>query len=776
MVKRKKTLPDVNTRSEPIVETGTGSLFQDFGLLQDPGQFRQPYAQHPWVYATVRCIARTVKGVPLLVKQGTKGQHMPLDARLRSLRKTQFRANQAVEEDVGETVEDPSDPLVRLFERPNPLMSRAKLWEATVLQMWLSGGCVWVKVGKAGQFVNSATEQPMELWPMPMTGFRAELDQRTMLPRLWRGQWGNGEVQFQPYQLTFFQFYNPYADLQGLAPLKPASISAEADYAAMSFNAAFFQNGANVGGIIKTKANLSTPQARAVLDTWNDQFQGHRKAHKTGILTGESEYIPTTTTQKDMDFVQLRDGARREIMSTLGPVPPLLLGLSDDYTRATALEAKGVLFENTLLPEMKDMEDVLEFEIGNWTQGTRWAEWDLASVEALRDNTAGKADAASKLFELGIPLEQINSKLEMGFDTDKIEHANESFLPGTLKLVADVIAGPAQDPLGLGQPGGPLGQPGKPMGPEGGDGDPEKALAVDEAGKSKDAASREAIATLFDQERARKRPVQWHRFIRQVTDPAEAKGVSAFKRYVRDLRAWTLARVEEVVQQSVGVDRAKKKDDSASVIMRLTDAMVEQMLFNEEQWDRELRRIMGPVYKDAAGLALKHLREELGATLHVIEAEDPRVLKLLAEKEIKVVQINDTIRAKLREVLVRQVSETATISQTASEIQQTVGQALKAEFNSISGRSLAIARTETAQVANTVRAEGMVAAGVTQHEWVSAQDAHVRESHKQANGEVRVIGIAFSNGLTHPGQIGAPAEEVINCRCVAVAVIPGATS
>lgn len=51
--------------------------------------------------------------------------------------------------------------------------------------------------------------------------------------------------------------------------------------------------------------------------------------------------------------------------------------------------------------------------------------------------------------------------------------------------------------------------------------------------------------------------------------------------------------------------------------------------------------------------------------------------------------------------------------------------------------------------------------------WRSAGDARVRDSHAALNGESVGIDERFSNGMLHPHEAGAPAEEVINCRCVA---------
>ena len=65
-------------------------------------------------------------------------------------------------------------------------------------------------------------------------------------------------------------------------------------------------------------------------------------------------------------------------------------------------------------------------------------------------------------------------------------------------------------------------------------------------------------------------------------------------------------------------------------------------------------------------------------------------------------------------------------------------------------------------------------AGMTHKEWVSAQDDRVRDTHAEADGQIvgteepfQVSGIE----MMHPCAVGAPPEEVINCRCIAVGTI-----
>jgi uncharacterized protein with gpF-like domain len=58
--------------------------------------------------------------------------------------------------------------------------------------------------------------------------------------------------------------------------------------------------------------------------------------------------------------------------------------------------------------------------------------------------------------------------------------------------------------------------------------------------------------------------------------------------------------------------------------------------------------------------------------------------------------------------------------------------------------------------------------------WVTANDEHVRSSHMSLNGQVTTPGQFFTrkdgtkSPLRHPGDMSAPANEVINCRCVII--------
>jgi predicted RNA binding protein YcfA (HicA-like mRNA interferase family) len=63
--------------------------------------------------------------------------------------------------------------------------------------------------------------------------------------------------------------------------------------------------------------------------------------------------------------------------------------------------------------------------------------------------------------------------------------------------------------------------------------------------------------------------------------------------------------------------------------------------------------------------------------------------------------------------------------------------------------------------------------GFTEKRWVSRHDERVRHTHMEANGQTVPVHSQFTVGgsrLSFPGDPLGPYEEIVNCRCVPVAV------
>ena len=106
------------------------------------------------------------------------------------------------------------------------------------------------------------------------------------------------------------------------------------------------------------------------------------------------------------------------------------------------------------------------------------------------------------------------------------------------------------------------------------------------------------------------------------------------------------------------------------------------------------------------------------------------------------------------------------------KLSKLIKEAEKKSFNGIiASHSKTVARTETSSIATRTRFEIMRSENIKKHEWVTAKDELVRDTHRAEDGHKVAVGKPFpSTGLIYPLQTGGAPEEVINCRCVTVAV------
>ena len=66
-------------------------------------------------------------------------------------------------------------------------------------------------------------------------------------------------------------------------------------------------------------------------------------------MEGGLDWKPLSLTPKDMDFIEAKNSAAREIALALG-VPPMLLGIPGDNTYSNYQEAQRTFWRQTVLP------------------------------------------------------------------------------------------------------------------------------------------------------------------------------------------------------------------------------------------------------------------------------------------------------------------------------------------------------------------------------------------------------------------------------------------
>jgi Phage portal protein/Bacterial CdiA-CT RNAse A domain len=154
---------------------------------------------------------------------------------------------------------------------------------------------------------------------------------------------------------------------------------------ASAWNKALLDNSARPSGaLVYSAANgqMTQDQFARLKSELETSFQGAAHAGRPLLLEGGLDWKPLSMTPKDMDFIEAKNSAAREIALAIG-VPPMLLGIPGDATYSNYAEAQRAFWRNSVLPIVNRM--ALGFS--KWLSPAFNAELelkpDLDQVEAL---------------------------------------------------------------------------------------------------------------------------------------------------------------------------------------------------------------------------------------------------------------------------------------------------------------------------------------------------------------------------------------------------------
>jgi hypothetical protein len=124
--------------------------------------------------------------------------------------------------------------------------------------------------------------------------------------------------------------------------------------------------------------------------------------------------------------------------------------------------------------------------------------------------------------------------------------------------------------------------------------------------------------------------------------------------------------------------------------------------------------------------------------------------------------VTETTKQQIRAVIAQARTDGVGVSELATRIRAQVF-----ADTITTARATTIARTETVGALNEGAMLKARQGGVFRSkQWVSQRDGRVRSSHRAAESAGWIpIEQAYSNGLQYPHAPGAPADEVVNCRC-----------
>ena len=148
------------------------------------------------------------------------------------------------------------------------------------------------------------------------------------------------------------KLFNPLNDHYGMSPLEAAQRPIDTHNAAAAWNKAMLDNAARPSGALVYAAGdgqLTAEQFERLKAELERSYQGAANAGRPMVLEGGLDWKEMGFSPKDMEFIEAKNGAAREIALAFG-VPPMLLGIPGDNTFANYAEANRSFWRQTVLP------------------------------------------------------------------------------------------------------------------------------------------------------------------------------------------------------------------------------------------------------------------------------------------------------------------------------------------------------------------------------------------------------------------------------------------
>jgi HK97 family phage portal protein len=153
--------------------------------------------------------------------------------------------------------------------------------------------------------------------------------------------------------LLHLKLFHPLDDHGGFPPLAAAGAALDLHNAAASWNKALLDNSARPSGALvyqpKEGGNLSADQYERLRAELEQGYAGAVNAGRPLLLEGGLDWKAMGLSPKDMDFIEAKNAAARDIALSLG-VPPMLIGIPGDNTYANYQEANRAFYRLTVVP------------------------------------------------------------------------------------------------------------------------------------------------------------------------------------------------------------------------------------------------------------------------------------------------------------------------------------------------------------------------------------------------------------------------------------------
>jgi len=640
----------------------------------------------------------------------------------------------------------PDHPLQALVSRPNFHQGFSEFFGQCIVYRNLSGNSfTMLDRPGAGDVLPTAlfNLRPDRVRIMPeRKGARSGIKGFLYVPESKSVQDG---IPILPKDMMHVKSTNPGDSLEGmgfgLSAMAPLARSGDVDNAITQFLKLFFDRGAMLPGVLQFDQPMTEAHISRIKERWKEIYGGFENWTDVGVLDQGATYQRVSLGFDEMAFEGQDERNESRILGPFG-VPPILIGSRIGLNRATyanAKEARQQFWQDTMVPETLDFEAEFRFYL---RYENAYVAFDFSKVPALQEVAEGRKEEARQAFVAG-GITRNEYRLETG--RGLTEDGDVYLLP--FSTVAVPVGAEVAPPAREEQP-------------------PDAEEDERDEGEKTEAKAWRQLGT---ETRVR--------YAKQVDGTAES---------------WEAAFAGEAAKQ-LEIDRREVlrilQEEKADSLVRKATIGWQNILLGWQDYLTMAAERWREAFIPHVKAVIQDQEQNLGAVLGM--SFDVENLWATDSFTNYTIQFSKPIMRTTNDWL-------TSLLQTATHEGWTTGRmenALGAMFDKWTNddslteeqqewfverqplyRREAIARTETIKAANYGSEELYKAWSVPAREWLAILDDRVRPDHAAMDGIVQSVGTPFKVAgyeMMYPGDgsLGAPASQIINCRCTTAPVI-----
>jgi len=728
---------------------------------------QDPFSNHPWIFAAAMTQAIVASQAPYTIfvetdeelqrravrekKLGRPWRGAPSGSRRRSYHR---HINVSLQQKISRKTLEPdlTNPLMDLLMNPNELQFGNDLMSLTFLWMAVRGEVFWVLETESGESPTITGQDPARIWPLGPDLFQPVLSDGYIGELV--GWWYCPPVYMNarlkgprlPLLLTDvvqFKLPNPNNPMRGMSRIEAVATGVEADLMYKEYNRAIVENGGDPGGVLTSDVELTSSEEQEILEKWEQRHKGPFNTKRTALLSDGFSYAPIAMSPKDLEFLDAMKWNREEELAVMG-TPKSVLGVTDVLNYATQLGQDFNFWDKNLLPTMQIIETTLDRTLLLNSPDSVVGIFDIRNVEALRAGLSDKIDQAIRLTKQDLHVPPRLAYELVGLDVPTYEGDEDALVPPFVTPV-HTITSPEEPEIA------------EPITPGDNEEDTDEVEEDDEGADVQD--EMEEIQRRIDSveiiRHRRKRRVRTRQadFVK-IQGPIEDDMKGRYRSWNSTERRVYMADFEAAASKS----RTKAIEDLRG-------------LFDLASAQSRLALKSRPLYTGALDITYNFTLSDIG--IPVFELDDPRILEAMQKRERAFVQgTPQTLQNNLNKAIEEGFANGETIAQIRIRVAQVF------DIGASTGKSLQVARTETANLMNGLRDSMFEAQGIRESEWGTAQDESVREAHllfgdsgphPRGFNYLELTGESGGGILAFPGDprtsIGS---QIILCRCLEV--------